>query len=153
MAASNRPPSRPASRTPSIPIPGAAPRTIEDILNINQLGSPPGSMSRAQESRQEQRQSRATSRSLYSGIEASRPTTGMRHASTSSSVGSSRPSLLGGSGPPWASRSVSTSSAPVLPGSFGMQGALSGFQPRVIGGSGITPAERNGASSFKKTYV
>ncbi|KAL5495736.1 hypothetical protein ACEPAI_1200 [Sanghuangporus weigelae] len=147
MASSNRPPSRPASRTPSIPIPGAAPRTIEDILNINTLGSPPGTLSRAHESRPEQRQSRTASRSLYSGIEASRPTAGVRHASTSSSVGSSRPSLLGGNGPPWASRAVSTSSAPVLPGTFGMQSAFSGFQPRVIGGSGATPTERNGASA------
>ena len=89
---------------------------------------------------------RTAARSLYSGIEAGRPTAGTRHASTSSSVGSSRPSLLGGSGPPWGSRAVSTSATPTLPGNFGMQNALSGFQPRVIGGSGVTPSERNGAS-------
>lgn len=153
MSTANRPPSRPASRTPAIPIPGAAPRDIENMLNINALSLPPGTPTRSHDQRPEQRQSRMTARSLYSGIEANRPTTGMRHASTSS-VGSSRHALLGGTGPPWGARTVSASSGPVLPGSFGMHGALSNFEPRVIGGSGVpTFAERNGASSRQDLHA
>ena len=151
MSSSNRPPSRPSSRTPSIPIPGA--RSIEDILNINTLDSSSGASRGGSEPRSAQGNSRiAAARSLYSGIEATRPAA-TRHASTSSSVGSSRPALLGGSGPSWGVRTVSASTGPVLPGDFGMQSALSSFEPRVIGGSGAASTERNGAPDRQDSQI
>ncbi|THH09416.1 hypothetical protein EW145_g2025 [Phellinidium pouzarii] len=136
-------PSRQTSRTSSIPIPGAAPRSIEDILNFNSLGTPPGTST----SPHRERSLHPVARSLYSGLEGGRPSVGHRHVSASSSFGTSRPALGGGSGPPWGARTVSTSAAPVLPGTFGMHGSIPGFEPRVIGGSGTAPVERSGIAS------
>ncbi|KAI5120556.1 hypothetical protein M0805_000284 [Coniferiporia weirii] len=141
-------PSRQTSRTASIPIPGA-PRSIEDILNLNSLGSQP----RTPTSPHRERSLHPVTRSLYSGLEGGRPSLAVRHASASTSAGVSRHALGGGSGPPWGARAVSTSSAPSGPGSFGGHSAFTGFEPRVIGGSGAAPAERGGTTSRRDSHT
>lgn len=121
-----------------MPIPGSAPRSIEDILNFNSI-SPPGTST----SPHRERTQNSITRSLYSGLEGGRPTITNRHASASTSVGASRSALGGGSGPPWGARSASVSAATVLPGSFGVHPVIQGFEPRVIGGrTGGTTTER-----------
>lgn len=137
-------PPRPTTRTPSIPIPGSAPRSIEDILNFNTI-SPSGTSTTPHRDRTQN----SITRSLYSGLEGGRPSIPNRHVSASTSVGAVRPALGGGSGPPWAARSASASAANVLPGNYGIHGIIEGFEPRVIGGgrNSRTSAERTNSAT------
>ena len=152
---------RPTSRTPSIPIPGASGRSIEDILNLNSLGSPtsPGGASASahrDRDRIQQRASTAFHSSLYSGIEGGRPSSvasgspggnvafpaiSTRHTS----VGTSTHAInQASSWVPSRSASVSLSyNAPV----GGATRTISGFEPRIVRGTSTPPVpEINTAS-------
>lgn len=131
MANPNR---QPPSRSSSIPVPGTSTRNIENLLNISELTSSTYSPNRDRSQRV---------RPLYSGIESSRPSPGVRHASMSSSMSPHRHPLGGGSGPTWTARSISSSAAPMLPGSFGLQNIISNFEPRVIGSSSASATRNN----------
>lgn len=143
------PPNRP-SRSASIPIPGASGRSIEDILNFNSLTptTPAGTSTSPSRTRSQQPSTAAAAtvrealgRSLYSGLEATRPAS-TRHASASTSLGSARHALGGGSGPPWGARSVSAA----VPAGAMARSMTAGFEPRVIRGTSEHNGAGNGAS-------
>lgn len=163
-------PRRP-SRSASIPIPGASGRSLNDLLNFNNLsptttaGAPPTSP------RQERPQQRSNTagRSFFSGVEGMRPPTAAtasptpgRPVGTSTSLGSTsgpvRHPLGGGSGGPWAaSRSVSSSSTLITGGapphqhrrtsSAQIPRLITGFEPRIIQGTPTGPRDRHGTTS------
>lgn len=144
--------SRPPARTPSIAIPSTG-RSIDDILNINSLGAFESSDATSllpqthryrSDHTHSPTQSRPASRSLYGALEAGRPSSSMRHASASTSLGSSRHALGGGSGGILGSRAASYSSRPPGPSSFNSQDPIATFEPRIIGGSSIS-SEVDGA--------
>ncbi|KLO05137.1 SPRY-domain-containing protein [Schizopora paradoxa] len=168
-------PRRP-SRSASIPIPGASGRSLNDLLNFNNLSPAPTTSapptSPRQERAQAQQRSIIGSRSFYSGLEGMRPpsttatasSTPGRTVGTSSSLGSAtsgpvRHPLGGGSGGPWAaSRSVSTSSTLLTGGaphhhqhrrttSAQAPRLIMGFEPRIIQGTPTGPRDRHGATS------
>jgi hypothetical protein len=142
-------------------IPGSGARSIEDILNINVLGtfgssetaeSIPQTYRHRMEQPQSQQypqqsQDRPTSRPSYGGIEGGRPISSMRHASAGMNAGSTRHALGGGSGPPWHGRSLSSSLPPSTPFNAGINDRLSAFEPRIIGGS--PSLDRDGASGSR----
>lgn len=157
---------RPTSRTPSIPIPGASGRSIEDILNLNALGSPPspgGIPGHRERSQSQQRALPAFQRALFSGIEGGRPPS-TASVSVSGSPGGNtgapvnvhaRHASVGGSvhiagnasnGPPWPSpRSASVTSSTPIASSYNTPigvrtRSISGFEPRIVRATGSVPA-------------
>lgn len=155
---------RPTSRTPSIPIPGASGRSIEDILNLNALGSPPspgGIPGHRERSQSQQRALPAFQRALFSGIEGGRPpSTASVGVSGSPGAGApvnvhARHASVGGSvhiagnasnGPPWPSpRSASVTSSTPIASSYNTPigvrtRSISGFEPRIVRATGSVPA-------------
>lgn len=155
---------RPTSRTPSIPIPGASGRSIEDILNLNALGSPPspgGIPGHRERSQSQQRALPAFQRALFSGIEGGRPpSTASVGVSGSPGAGApvnvhARHASVGGSvhiagnasnGPPWPSpRSASVTSSTPIASSYNTPigvrtRSISGFEPRIVRATGSIPA-------------
>lgn len=155
---------RPTSRTPSIPIPGASGRSIEDILNLNALGSPPspgGIPGHRERSQSQQRALPAFQRALFSGIEGGRPpSTASVGVSGSPGAGApvnvhARHASVGGSvhiagnasnGPPWPSpRSATVTSSTPMASSYNTPigvrtRSISGFEPRIVRAAGSVPA-------------
>lgn len=132
----NNRPARPAS----IPIPPSSRRSgnIEDILPTLSPASQTraaGSPLRSQQRSAGSPTSPAPARSLYSGLEGTRPVTA-RHPSTSISPGTTRHALGGGTGPAWGPRSASSSvGATSHDSSVSLPRSVSGFEPRVIRGN------------------
>ena len=155
MSNQNRSP----TRTPSIAIPSSTARSIDDILNINTLGgfdSPdatsmlPQTLRYRSDQPHSPSQTRAGSRSLYGPLESSRAPSAMRHASASSSLGSTRHPLGGGSGGlsggMLGSRASSYSTRLGGASTINSFDPIASFEPRIIGGNS-TSSETDGASS------